>query len=256
MNQSPTAAAALELHEVSKQFGRTLAVDCVSFAVPQGSVCALLGGNGAGKTTTISMLLGLLLPSSGQIRVLGEDMLRHRYRVLPRMNFSSPYVDLPQRLKVRENLAVYAHLYGIKRPAQRILELARQLDIEGFLKRPYGTLSAGQRTRVGLAKSLLNRPAVLLLDEPTASLDPDSADHMRNYLTEYQRSTGATLLIASHNMAEVERMCDDVIMMRGGRVVDRDPPVRLVERYGRSTLEQVFLDIARGESVERSDRHG
>lgn len=251
---SPTAA--LALREVTKSFDNTLAVDRVSFAVERGSVCALLGGNGAGKTTTLSMLLGLLLPSSGQIQVLGEDMLRHRYRVLGRMNFSSPYVDLPQRLKVHENLTVYAHLYGIRRPARRIGELARQLDIEGFLKRPYGTLSAGQRTRVGLAKALLNRPEVLLLDEPTASLDPDSADRIRTYLREYQRGSGATLLLASHNMIEVERMCDDVIMLRRGQVVDRDRPERLVERYGRQNLEQVFLDIARAAPALNEDAHG
>lgn len=249
------ARDAVALHGVSKRFGDNVAVDGLSFTVAPGSVCGLLGGNGAGKTTTISMLLGLLLPSRGEIRVLGEDMLRHRYRVLARMNFSSPYVDLPQRLTVRENLAVYAHLYGIRRPGARIVELSRQLEIGSFLKRPYGTLSAGQRTRVALAKSLLNRPALLLLDEPTASLDPDSADRIRTYLTEYQRSAGATLLIASHNMAEVERLCDDVIMMRSGRLVDRDAPARLVRRYGRADLEQVFLDIARGGGVRGSDEH-
>lgn len=252
MTEGGFAGSALDLRRVSKRFGDTVAVDGVSFGVGSGSICGLLGGNGAGKTTTISMLLGLLLPSSGQINVLGEDMLRHRYRVLARMNFSSPYVDLPQRLKVRENLAVYAHLYGIRRPGVRIAELARELDIEAFLKRPYGTLSAGQRTRVALAKSLLNRPELLLLDEPTASLDPDSADRVRSYLLDYQRVSGATLLLASHNMAEVERMCDDVIMMRRGRVVDRDSPAKLVARYGRENLEQVFLDIARAEpDVER-----
>ena len=242
---------ALALRSVCKRFGQTVAVDHVSFAVARGSVCALLGGNGAGKTTTLSMLLGLLLPTSGEVRVLGEDMLRHRYRVLARMNFSSPYVDLPQRLKVQENLTVYAHLYGIRRPRRRIRELAEELDIAAFLKRPYGNLSAGQRTRVGLAKSLLNRPEILLLDEPTASLDPDSADRIRRYLLDYQRHSGATLLLASHNMVEVERMCDDVIMMRRGQVVDRDQPTQLVKRYGRETLEQVFLDIARAEPARQ-----
>lgn len=250
-----THSAALELHGVSKRFGATVAVQRLSFTVAPGSICGLLGGNGAGKTTTLSMVLGLLLPSSGAIRVLGQDMLRHRYRVLGRMNFSSPYVDLPQRLTVRENLSVYAHLYGIRRVGSRIAQLARQLDIESFLKRRYGTLSAGQRTRVALAKALLNRPALLLLDEPTASLDPDSADRIRSYLEQYQRDTGATLLIASHNMNEVERLCDDVIMLRAGRLVDRDPPAVLIRRYGRETLEQVFLDIARA-SDERGDGVG
>lgn len=238
--------AALTLQQVCKRFGRTVAVDDLSLSVPRASVCGLLGGNGAGKTTTLSMLLGLLLPSSGSIHVLGEDMLRHRYRVLGRMNFSSPYVDLPQRLKVRENLTVYARLYGVRRPARRIQALAEQLHFESLLKRPFGNLSAGQRTRVGLAKALLNEPELLLLDEPTASLDPDSADRIRSYLTDYQQRSGATILIASHNMAEVERLCDDVIMMRAGRVVDRGQPAQLVARYGRSNLEQVFVDIARG----------
>jgi ABC-2 type transport system ATP-binding protein len=244
----------VRVHQVSKSFGPVLAVDRITFSIDRGATCALLGGNGAGKTTTLSMLLGLLLPSEGQVFILGEDMLRHRYRVLPRMNFSSPYVDLPQRLTVFENLNVYAHLYGIPHAARRIRSLAEQLDIALFLKRRYGTLSAGQRTRVGLAKALLNEPELLLLDEPTASLDPDSADRIRHYLSEYQATAGATLLLASHNMTEVERMCDNVIMMREGRIVDRDAPDRLIGRYGRQTLEQVFLDVARGQGPGGVDR--
>lgn len=237
--------AAIEVQNLSKQFGDIRAVDGLGFSVARGSLCALLGGNGAGKTTTLSMLLGLLTPSSGRIRILGEDMLAHRYRVLGRMNFSSPYVDLPQRLTVMENLSVYAHLYGVRLARRRIVELAGELDIDRFLSRRYGTLSAGQRTRVALAKSLLNSPEVLLLDEPTASLDPDSADRIRGYLREYQRRNGATLLLASHNMPEVERLCDDVLMLRSGRLVDRGTPGELLARYDRGTLEDVFLDIAR-----------
>jgi ABC-2 type transport system ATP-binding protein len=172
-------------------------------------------------------------------------MLRHRYRVLGRMNFSSPYVDLPQRLTVRENLTVYAHLYGIGAAGKRLGVLAEQLDIARFMGRPYGTLSAGQRTRVSLAKSLMNRPEVLLLDEPTASLDPDTAETIRDYLREYQRESGATLLMASHNMLEVERLCDDVLILRQGELVDRASPAELLQRYGRETLEQVFIDVAR-----------
>jgi ABC-2 type transport system ATP-binding protein len=236
----------------TKRFGDTVAVDRIDFSVAAGTVCALLGGNGAGKTTTVSMLLGLLLPSEGRIQVLGEDMLQHRYRVLQRMNFSSPYVDLPRRLTGFENLNVYAHLYGLPRARQRIAELAERLELGAFLKRPYGNLSSGQRTRVGLAKALLNEPALLLLDEPTASLDPDTADRVRHYLMDYQARTNATLLLASHNMSEVERMCSDVIMMRQGRIVDRDTPRGLIRRYGRQTLEQVFLDIARGQTAGRS----
>ena len=241
--------ATISVEALSKHYADVLAVNAVSFAVMPGSICALLGGNGAGKTTLLSMLLGLLLPSSGQIRVLGTDMLRHRYRVLERMNFSSPYVDLPQRLTVRENLTVYARLYGVSAASRRLESLAGQLDIERFLNRPYGTLSAGQRTRVALAKSLLNRPEVLLLDEPTASLDPDTAETIRDYLRDYQRETGATLLMASHNMLEVERLCDDVIILRQGNLVDRAPPAELLARYGRETLEEVFIDVARDTRV-------
>jgi len=204
----------IQVEGLTKCYGHLAAVDNVSFAVPAGSTCGLLGGNGAGKTTTLSMLLGLLLPSAGSIRVLGEDMLRHRYRVLARMNFSSPYVDLPHRLTVLENLSVYARLYGLRDRARRIERLAEDLDVAAFLDRAYGSLSAGQKTRVGLAKALLNEPELLLLDEPTASLDPDTADRMRGYLTAYQRRSGATVLLASHNMLEVERLCSDVIMMR------------------------------------------
>lgn len=236
---------AIEITKLSKRYDATLAVDAISFSIPRGACCALLGGNGAGKTTTLAMLLGLLLPSSGSITILGEDMLRHRYRVLPRMNFTSPYVDLPKRLTVRENLAVYARLYGVMQIKTRIAQLAAELQFEEFLGRAYGTLSAGQRTRVSVAKSLLNEPELLLLDEPTASLDPDAGDRVRGFLMDYQARTGATLLLASHNMPEVERMCDDVIMLRAGCIVDRGTPAALVARYGRADLEQVFLAIAR-----------
>ncbi|MFA7388658.1 MAG: ABC transporter ATP-binding protein [Thiohalobacteraceae bacterium] len=235
----------MDVQHLCKDFGDVRAVDDISFSVDRGTVCGLLGGNGAGKTTTLSMLLGLLTPSSGAIHVLGEDMRAHRYRVLGRMNFSSPYVDLPQRLTVTENLLVYAHLYGVRGARKRVALLADELDIGQLLRRRYGTLSAGQRTRVALAKALLNTPELLLLDEPTASLDPDSADRIRGYLLDYQRRTGATVLLASHNMPEVERVCDDVLMLRNGRLVDRGTPTQLLARYGRGTLEDVFLDIAR-----------
>jgi len=238
-------APVIQAEGLTKCYGELRAVDNVNFDVPQGSTCGLLGGNGAGKTTTLSMLLGLLLPTSGSIRVLGEDMLKHRYRVLARMNLSSPYVDLPHRLTVQENLSVYARLYGLKERQQRIRQLAEDLDIAAFLKRAYGNLSAGQKTRVGLAKALLNEPDLLLLDEPTASLDPDTADRMRGYLNAYKQRTGATILLASHNMLEVERLCSDVIMMRAGKIVDRGTPTELLARYGQENLEEVFLDIAR-----------
>jgi ABC-2 type transport system ATP-binding protein len=235
----------IEATAVTKRFGETLAVDAVGFAVPRGVTAALLGGNGAGKTTTLSMLLGLLLPTAGHIRIFGEDMLRHRYRVLPRMNFSSPYVDLPHRLTVRENLTVYGRLYGLAHLGARIESLTRDLQIAEFLDRQTGKLSAGQKTRVALAKALINEPELLLLDEPTASLDPDTGDWVRGYLETYQRRSGATILLASHNMNEVERLCSEVMMMRKGRIVDHGSPRQLIERYGRDTLEQVFLDIAR-----------
>ena len=233
-----------------KRYGRTLAVGGVSFAVARGVTAALLGGNGAGKTTTLSILLGLLLPSEGSVRILGEDMLRHRYRVLPRINFSSPYAALPHRLTVRQNLSVYARLYGLARHRERIERLANDLQITRFLDRPAGKLSSGQKTRVALAKALLNEPEVLLLDEPTASLDPDTADWVRSYLEAYRARTGATMLLASHNMGEVERLCSQVMMMKSGLIVDRGSPDELIDRYGRTNLEEVFLHIARAREFE------
>ena len=236
---------AIGMVRVSKRFEQVLAVDDLSVDIRRGSTTALLGGNGAGKTTTLAMLLGLLLPTSGSIQVLGVDMLRHRHRVLPRMNFSSPYVDLPRRLTVRENLRVYALLYDVRGFASLLRRLSDELELTAFLNRPYGVLSAGQKTRVTLAKALLNEPELLLLDEPTASLDPDTADYVRSYLTQYQARTQATVVLASHNMSEVERMCDDVLMLRAGRLVDRGTPEALLARYGRQNMEEVFIDIAR-----------
>jgi len=243
----------VEVSGLTKRFGKVEAVRDISFTVTRGSTTALLGGNGAGKTTTISTLLGVLLPTSGRIVVLGEDIARHRYRVLPRMNFTSPYVDLPRKLTVAENLMVFARLYGVAKPRRRIAALVETLELGEFVKRAYGTLSAGQRTRVSIAKALLNEPDLLLLDEPTASLDPDIADRVRTQLVDYQRQTGATLLLASHNMPEVERICDAVLMMRAGRIVDAGSPADLLARYGRRNMEEVFLDVARqrnGEPVE------
>ena len=238
---------ALEIENLCKRFGTVQAVDGLSLAVPRGEIMALLGGNGAGKTTTMAMMLGLVLPSSGTIRIFGEDFARHRYRLLERMNFSSPYVDLPHRLTVKENLTVYARIYGVTGVRERIQRLAEELDITDYLKRPVGKLSAGQRTRVALAKALINDPELLLLDEPTASLDPDSADWVRGYLESWQARSGATILLASHNMAEVERLCGHVFMLRQGRMVDRGSPKDLITRYGRDSLEEVFLDIARAQ---------
>lgn len=250
MQTAPTPAVppvpVIEVTALTKRFGDTLAVDALDFTVPAGRTVGLLGGNGAGKTTTIAMLLGLLLPSSGGLRVLGVDMLGDRFPALARMNFSSPYVDLPHRLSVRENLTIYAHLYGVPDRRDRIARLTEALDLGDFLDRPSGKLSAGQKTRVALAKALINDPELLLLDEPTASLDPDTGDWVRSYLEHYRDRHGATILLASHNMAEVERLCDEVLMLRRGRIVDQGTPAELRRRYDRQDLEQVFLDIARG----------
>jgi ABC-2 type transport system ATP-binding protein len=233
------------VHNLVKRYGDVLAVDGVSFSIMPGTTAALLGANGAGKTTTIAIILGLLVPTSGTVSVLGIDILASRYRVLPRMNFASPYVDLPRRLTVRENLDVYARLYGVPHRRERIEELSEELEVAQFLNRATGSLSAGQRTRVALAKALLNEPDVLLLDEPTASLDPDTGDRIRTYIEQYQAERSTTILLASHNMAEVERLCRHVMMMRAGRVVDAGSPGDLLTRYGREDLEQVFLDVVR-----------
>jgi ABC-2 type transport system ATP-binding protein len=241
---------AVQVENLVKRYPGAVAVDGIGFTVARGTIAALLGGNGAGKTTTLSILLGLLLPTTGNVRVLGEDMLRHRYRVLPRMNFSSPFVDLPHRLTVRQNLLIYARLYGLPRRHERIERLAGDLQIAAFLERPAGKLSAGQKTRVALAKALLNEPELLLFDEPTASLDPDTADWVRGYLQDYRTRTGATILMASHNMSEVERLCSQVMMMKAGHIVDRGSPQALIDRYGRTNLEEVFLQIARGPRIE------
>lgn len=236
---------ALVVSHLVKRFDAMTAVDDISFTVERGSVTALLGGNGAGKTTTMAMLLGALKPTSGEIRALGIDMTSNRYAAIARMNFSSPYVALPARLTVRENLTVFANLYGLNRIKERIERIAESFEMKDFLKTAVGKLSAGQKTRAGLAKALLNEPELLLLDEPTASLDPDTADWIRTYFETYTRQTGATILLASHHMGEVERLCGYALMMRRGIIADRGSPSELVAKYGRSNLEEVFLDIAR-----------
>ena len=237
---------AIVVDRLVKVYQSGTAVAGISFALPVGSVTGLLGGNGAGKTTTIAMIMGLVTPTSGAVAVLGAEMPRQRYRVLHRMNFESPYVEMPMRLTVRQNLTVFARLYGVDGIPDRLRELADDLDLGDFLDRQTGKLSAGQKTRVALAKALLNRPKVLLLDEPTASLDPDTADWVRSHLERYRVARGATVLLASHNMGEVERLCERVIIMKRGRIEDDDTPAALLARYGRETLEEVFLDVARG----------
>lgn len=243
--------SAIAVERLVKTYDGRTAVDGIGFTLPADSLTGLLGGNGAGKTTTIAMIIGLLTPTSGEVRVLGADMQRERYRVLHRMNFVSPYIDMPMRLTVRQNLTVFGRLYCVGDVADRIGALASEFDLEDLLDRPTGRLSSGQKTRVSLAKALINRPEVLLLDEPTASLDPDTADWVRARLQRYRAESGATILLASHNMNEVERLCERVIIMKKGQIEDDGTPAGLLQRYGRHTLEEVFLDVARGSSVMR-----
>ena len=237
---------AIAVRNLVKSYKSGIAVAGLSFDLSPGSMTGLLGGNGAGKTTTIAMIMGLVAPTSGTVRVLAADVPRQRYRVLHRMNFESPYVEMPMRLTVRQNLTVFGMLYGVDDVAGRIATLATELDLRDLMDRQTGKLSAGQKTRVSLAKALLNQPEVLLLDEPTASLDPDTADWIRTRLERYRHERGATVLLASHNMSEVERMCERVIIMKQGRIEDAGTPATLLARYGRETLEEVFLDVARG----------
>src|SRR3954453_18583174 len=244
------AAAAIAAQALRKQYKDEVAVDGISFEIRPGTVTGLLGGNGAGKTTTIAMLMGLVTPTEGSVRVLGAEMPRERYRVLHRMNFESPYVEMPMRLTIRQNLTVFGMLYSVANLNARIAAIAAELELTELLDRPTGKLSAGQKTRVSLAKALINTPDLLLLDEPTASLDPDTADWVRSRLERYRDTHGATMLIAPHNMAEVERLCERVIFMKRGKIEDDDTPARLLERYGRETLEEVFLDVARGRDRE------
>ena len=248
--------APIEVDRLVKIYKTVTAVDGISFTLKPGSVTGLLGGNGAGKTTTIATIMGLVLPTSGRVAVLGAEMPKDRYRVLHRMNFESPYIEVPMRLTVRQNLKVFGMLYGVDDIRERIAKLADELDLTDLLDRPTGRLSAGQKTRVALAKALINNPDVLLLDEPTASLDPDTADWVRGHLANYCRDRHATVLLASHNMNEVERLCERVIIMKRGRIEDDDAPEKLLARYGRRTLEEVFLDVARGQGIHEGAREG
>ena len=246
----PAGPAAIDVVHLIKIYKTTRAVDDLTFRIARGSITGLLGGNGAGKTTTIAMIMGLVLPTSGRVQVLGHAMPEQSAEVLGRMNFESPYVDMPMRLTVRQNLTIFGRLYAVKDLRERIAQLASDLDLNDFLDRANGKLSAGQKTRVALAKALINQPELLLLDEPTASLDPDTADWVRRHLLAYRKTRDATILLASHNMLEVERLCDRVIIMKRGRIEDDDAPERIMARYNRDTLEEVFLDVARGRDRE------
>jgi ABC-2 type transport system ATP-binding protein len=233
----------LEVSGLTKRFRSVDAVKNLSFSLSAGSIVGLLGGNGAGKTTTLSMLLGLLVPTTGTIRLFGQDFIRNRHQVLHRMNFCSPYVDLPQRLTVRENLHVFARLYGVNKGGDRLKQLATDFRLNEMMDQPVRRLSSGQKTRVSLAKALINQPDFLLLDEPTASLSPDVSVWIRQCLTDYRDQTGSTLLFASHDMREVELLCDQVIMMSNGSLIEQGSPDEVKKRHGKNSLEEVFLSL-------------
>jgi len=239
----------LSVKHVYKNFGPIKAVSDISFSVEKSKTIGLLGSNGAGKTTTIMMLMGILKVTSGEIKILEQDVYKHRNKIAKEINFASPFVELPHRLTVLQNLNVFGHLYGVKSLADKIYKISSDLDILDLLKRRVGKLSAGQKTRVSLAKSLINDPKILFLDEPTASLDPDNADWVRTYLEKYQKRTGATFILASHNMPEVERLCHNVVMMGRGKVIDSGTPKDLITRYKSKDLEEVFLQLARNDKA-------
>jgi len=238
----------IEVNNLVKVFGTTRAVDGLSFAVEEGTITGLLGPNGAGKTTTIQMLLDLITPTSGTIRILGRELAKHREEVLSQINFSSPYVALPGNLTVVENLKTFARLYGVAKIKEKIDELVDFFEIRDLLPKNTSSLSTGQLTRLNLTKALLNDPKLLLLDEPTASLDPDIADKTRLMLRRIQKERGATILYTSHNMQEVEEICDKVIFIQHGKLKDQGTPAELVKKYGHKDLNDVFLHLARGQS--------
>jgi ABC-2 type transport system ATP-binding protein len=235
----------LEVSGLTKRFGDVVAVDDISFAIGDATTVGLVGPNGAGKTTTIHMILALITPTAGSVRILGRDPHRDR-SALGDVNFSATYVSLPQTLTVEENLNVFARLYEVPRPKHRVAEVLERLGIPSFAKRQSRALSSGQSTMVHIAKALLNRPRLLLLDEPTASLDPDTADRARVVLLEIAREEGMTLLITSHNMAELTQMCDRIIFIHHGRIIADDTPTELVKRYGAEDLTDLFIRVARG----------
>ena len=238
----------LEAKNLIKKFDKTIAVNNISFEIKKNETLGMLGPNGCGKTTSIGMLLGLITPSSGEILIDGISLnSKNRVRLLSFMNFSSPYVELPKKLTVKQNLEVYARLYGVKKIDQRVSEMVEDLNLKKFLNKKSGELSSGQKNRVSLAKSLINKPKLLFLDEPTASLDPDIGDFIRKYIEKYKKNNELTMLLASHNMKEVERLCDKIIMMKQGIIVDRGSCNDLIKKHGRANLEDTFLKIARSE---------
>ena len=236
----------IQVKNLSKVFKKNLAVDKINFQIEKSKTVGLLGPNGCGKTTSIGMMLGLIKPSEGEIIIDNKNLESFkRDDILARINFCSPYIELPKKLTVKQNLEVYGRLYGVKNLSERILEISEDLDIKNFFKRKTGELSSGQKNRVSLAKSLINKPEILLLDEPTASLDPDIGDFVRSYIQEYRSKNQVTILLASHNMNEVERLCDSIIMMKKGKIIDRGTCKEIIKKHGRNNLEETFLKLAR-----------
>jgi len=230
---------------LTKQFKNILAVNNISFKIGKGKIIGLLGPNGCGKSTTIGMMLGLIKPSSGTVIINGQNIEQNRTDLLEKMNFISPYVELPKKLTVEENLKVYGRLYGVKNLKDKISDLMEKLNLLDFKSRKTGELSSGQKNRVSLAKALINDPEILFLDEPTASLDPDVGDYIRGFIESYASNKGATILLASHNMNEVERLCYEVMMMKDGEIIDKGKCDDLINKHGRKNLEEVFLKLVR-----------
>ena len=238
----------LKVINLSKIYNNKEAVKDISFQVNKNEILGILGPNGCGKTTTIGMILGLLKPSNGQILINGIEIEKKRVDLLSQLNFISPYIELPKKLTVKQNLEVYGRLYDVKNLKEKIDSLTEKLRLKNIINKITGELSSGQKNRVSLAKSIINDPTVLLLDEPTASLDPETGDFVRNFLENYQKEIGASILLASHNMAEVERLCSSVLMMKNGIIIDHDSPKELIKKHGRKNLEEVFLKLTRGEN--------
>ena len=237
----------LKVKNLVKKFNSIIAVNNISFEIKKDKTLGLLGPNGCGKTTSIGMMLGLITPSSGEILIDGIYLEpKNRIKLLSEMNFASPYIELPKKLTVKQNLEIYARLYGVRNISDRVSEMAEDLNLKNFLNKKTGELSSGQKNRVSLAKSLINKPRLLFLDEPTASLDPDIGDFVREYLEKYKKNNELTMLLASHNMKEVERLCDSVVMMKNGEIVDKGTCNEIVDKHGRKSLEDTFLKIARG----------